>query len=199
MRHFFVSCFSIMMLPVFVHAQPVENGKCCFTHEPFKTGSTPTNGCLEVTTCSEIQQRGLFVRCYHTRTNGSLRINGKLPAYKYSTQELEVEDSTEEFVGLDYPITRAIMSWKSNSEFIEGPKSRLNSHPIRSYCAGRMAGVRQRFHEKPSVAYRFKIGAYLREFTGRIIESYRQGQVVRERESRLLTLELASSGITIKR
>ena len=57
MRHFFVSCFSIMMLPVFVHAQPVENGKCCFTHEPFKTGSNPTNGCLEVTTCSEIQQR----------------------------------------------------------------------------------------------------------------------------------------------
>ena len=199
MRKMIVVCASFLIVPLMAQAQPVPNGQCCFTHEHFKTGTNPRNGCITETTCSEIEEKGLFVRCYHKKKNHQLRIRDKRPKFKFSTQEVEVTDGFEEFEGYNYPIDHRTRNWTSNSEFVEGPDARLKVRPIRSYCSGRMAKVRQRFHEKDQITYRFKIGTFLRDFTGRIIERYQNGQIIRERESRVWNLILAVGEIVVRR
>lgn len=199
MRKAIVVCFTIVMIPFLAKANPVPNGQCCFAHEYFKPDSSPPGGCLEVTTCSDIQSKGLFVRCYHKKANRSLRINGKRPSHKFSTQAMLVDGTPVDFNGSNYPMTKDTYSWKVNAEIIEGPKSRLKVRPIKAYCEGRMARQRPKMHNMNPITYRFRLGAFLRDYTGRTIETYRQGRFIRERETQLWTLPLAESDLVIKR
>lgn len=199
MRPAIVFCFSLVMIPLLSQAQPVPNGQCCFAYEYFKSDKSPPGGCLKATTCSDIQSKGLFVRCYHKKQNRQLRINGKLPSHKFSTQAMLVNGTPVDFNGSNYEMTKDTYTWKANAEIIEGPKARLKVRPIRSYCEGRMARQRPKMQNMNPITYRFRLGAFLRDYTGRIVESFRQGQVIRERETKLWTLPLAESDLVITR
>ena len=181
------------------HANPVGDGECCFAHAYYKPNATPPGGCLKQTTCSDIQQKGLFVRCYHKTKNGDLRVNGKRPANKYSHQSLMVGGKPVEFDGMNYPNTPDTYNWTASAEIIEGPKSRLKVRPIKAYCSGAMAKQRPSVHKTNPITYQFRLGAFLRDFTGRVLERFEQGRLVRERETRLWDLPLAKGELVIKR
>ncbi|MEC8025516.1 MAG: hypothetical protein VX223_16420 [Myxococcota bacterium] len=103
------------------------------------------------------------------------------------------------FDGSDYEMTKDTYTWKANAEIIEWLKARLKVRPIRSYCEGRMARQRPKMQNMNPIAYHCRLGALLWDSTWRMVESFRQGQVIRERETKLWTLSLAESNLVITR
>ena len=110
---------------------------------------------------------------------------------------MPVNGTPVDFSGNNYEMTKDTYTRIANAGVIEGPKARRKVRPIRSYCEGRMARQRPKRQNMNPITYRCRLGAFLRDSTGRILESFRQGQVIRERETKLWTLPLAESDLVI--
>jgi hypothetical protein len=176
----------------------IPGGQCCFSTTKWPYESTPEGGCLKEITCKEATQ-GLFVRCYQEKTNDALRIQidgeKKRPEKKFCSQQWLIGDKLAEgkaCVKYDYTSDE----YYTNAEFVAGPDTRFGKD-IDIWCSGK--------HESPvlrkmrEATYVFQTAMYRTEPSGRVIETIRNGQIMREPEILTYEAPLTEGRILIKR